>query len=133
MVTLANNLTFAEESASISSWIVLNQYAEENHDVLVRFTRALYKAKDYRADMSHAEEISEYIAKETGLAKDTVYAQRGDAEWLTSEEMLALISSGEMESLYKSQQNGFIASGEVEAEVPVSDYVLFDIMEEASK
>lgn len=133
VVTLANNLTFAEESASISSWIVLNQYAEENHDVLVRFTRALYKAKDYRADMSHAEEISEYIAKETGLAKDTVYAQRGDAEWLTSEEMLALISSGEMESLYKSQQNGFIASGEVEAEVPVSDYVLFDIMEEASK
>ena len=38
-----------------------------------------------------------------------------------------------MEKLYKSQQNGFIASGDVEAEVPVSDYVMFDLMLEATK
>ncbi|MFQ8833794.1 MAG: hypothetical protein ACLR7U_13595 [Ruthenibacterium lactatiformans] len=32
-----------------------------------------------------------------------------------------------------NQQNGFIASGDVEAEVPVSDYVMFDLMLEATK
>ena len=54
-----------------------------------------------------------------------MYAQRGDAEWLTSAEMVTEIEDGTMEKLYKSQQNGFIASGDVEAEVPVSDYVMF--------
>lgn len=132
VVTLADNMTYAEESASISSWIVMPKYAEANHDLLVRFTRALYKAKDYRADMSHAEEISEYIAKETGLAKNDVYAQRGDAEWLTSEEMLAQIEDGTLAKLYQSQQDGFIATGDVEATVPLEDYILWDVMEEAA-
>ena len=131
VVTLADNLTYAEESASISSWIVMPKFAEENHDLLVRFTRALYKAKDYRADMTHAEEISEYIAKETGLDKETVYAQRGDAEWLTSEEMLAQIEDGTLAAMYQTQQNGFIATGDVAAEVPLEDYILWDVMEEA--
>ena len=132
VVTLADNMTYAEESASISSWIVVPEFAEANHDLLVRFTRALYKAKDYRADMSNAEEISEYIAKETGLDTETVYAQRGDAEWLTSEEMLAQIEDGTLTKLYQSQQNGFIATGDVAAEVPLEDYILWDVMEEAA-
>lgn len=132
VVTLADNMTYAEESASISSWIVMPKFAEENHDLLVRFTRALYKAKDYRADMTHAEEISEYIAKETGLDKETVYAQRGDAEWLTSEEMLAQIEDGTLAKLYQSQQDGFIATGDVAAAVPLEDYILWDVMEEAA-
>ena len=116
----------------VSSWIVMPKFAEENHDLLVRFTRALYKAKDYRADMTHAEEISEYIAKETGLDKETVYAQRGDAEWLTSEEMLAQIEDGTLAKLYQSQQDGFIATGDVAAAVPLEDYILWDVMEEAA-
>ena len=131
VVTLADNLTYADQAASISSWIVMPSYAETNHDLLVRFTRALYKAKDYRADMSNADEISGYIATLTGLDKDTVYAQRGDAEWLTSEEMLAQIEDGTLAAMYQTQQNGFIATGDVAAEVPLEDYILWDVMEEA--
>lgn len=33
-----------------------------------------------------------------------------------------------MEGYYKVQQDAFINSGDVEKEVPVSDYVLFDNM-----
>lgn len=133
VVKLADNLAFADQSASVSSWICMSGYAEEHEDILLRVTRALYKAKDYRADAANAEQISKWIAAQCALDYDTVYAQRGDAEWLTSAEMLAEINDGTMENLYKSQQNGFIASGDVEAEVPVSDYVLFDIMNEAAK
>ena len=46
--------------------------------------------------------------------------------------MMDQINDGTIEGLYKSQQDGFIASGEVEAEVPVSDYVMFDLMKEAA-
>ena len=131
-VKLADNLTFADQSASVSSWICMSEYAEEHPDILLRFVKGLYKAKDYRADEANAAQISEWIAAQCGLDYDTVYAQRGDAQWLTSEEMLASIEDGPMEKLYKSQQDGFIATGEVESEVPVSDYVMFDLMLEAA-
>ena len=133
VIKLADNLTFSDQSASVSSWICMSKYAEEKEDVLLRFVRGLYKAKDFRADPANAEQISEWIAAKCGLDKDTVYAQRGDAEWLTSAELLDEINDGTIEALYKSQQNGFIASGAVEAEVPVSDYVMFDLMLEAAE
>lgn len=132
-VKIADNLTFADQSASISSWICMSKYADANHDILVRYVKALYKAKDYRADTSHAEQISKWIAEKCGLDYNTVYAQRGDAEWLTSAEMLKKVNDGTLEKLYLSQQKGFIASGDVAKEVPVSDYVMFDLMKEAAK
>ena len=132
-VTLANNLTFADQSASVSSWIVMEKYAAENQDILERYLRALYKAKDYRANPENAREISEWIAAKCGLDVETVYSQRGDAEWLTAAEMIEMIDSGKMEALYKSKQNGFIASGAVEGEVPVADYVMFDLMKKAAQ
>lgn len=133
VIELADNLSFADSSASVSSWICMSDYADEHYDNLLRFTRALYKAKDYRADEANAEQISQWIAEECGLDFDTVYAQRGDAEWLTSQEMMDEINDGTIESLYKSQQDGFIASGDVASEVPVSDYVMFDLMKEAAE
>ena len=133
VVVLADNLSFSDTSASISSWICMADYAENNRDNLLRFTRALYKAKDYRADPANAEQISQWIASECALDYDTVYSQRGDAEWLTSQEMIDQINDGTIESLYKSQQDAFIASGDVAAEVPVEDYVMFDLMLEAAE
>ena len=133
VIELADNLSFADSSASVSSWICMSDYATEHYDNLLRFTRALYKAKDYRADPANAENISKWIAEECGLDYETVYEQRGDAEWLTSQEMIDEINDGTIEKLYKSQQDGFIASGDVAQEVPVDDYVMFDLMLEAAK
>ena len=59
VVTIANNLTFADQSASVSSWIVMEKYAAENEDILERYLRALYQAKDYRANPENARQISE--------------------------------------------------------------------------
>lgn len=132
-VVVANNLDFADQSASIASWIVLSDYAEKNEDTLVRFTRALFNAKDYRANPDNYEEISQWIAEVAALDFDTVYNQRGDGEWLTSEELVGEINNGTMKKLYESQQKGFIESGDVAEPVPVEDYVLFDIMLKAAE
>ena len=83
---VADNVTFADRSASVASWIVMNDWAEENHDLLVRFTRALYKGMDYRA--ANIEETAQWVANQLGASYDTIYAQRGDAEWLTSAQLI---------------------------------------------
>ena len=58
----------------------------ENHDLLVRFTRALFKGMDYSAN-EHYDEVSEWVSKQTATDYDSVYNQRGDAQWLTGKEV----------------------------------------------
>ena len=84
---LADNMTFSDKTVSLASWICMPKYAEENRDVLVRFTRALFKAMDYAA-ADHQEDTAALIAKQIAGDQDTVYDQRGDAEWLTGKRYL---------------------------------------------
>ena len=64
---------------------------------------------------------------------DSVYAQRGDADWLTGKEVAEGAKDGTVENYYKIQQDNFIKAGAVEKEVPVADYVMLDNMIEAGK
>ena len=129
---LANNLTFADTTVSLASWIATPDYAANNHDTLVKFTRALFKAMDYSAK-DHQEETAELIAKQVAQDKDTVYAQRGDAEWLTGKEVAEGVKDGTVKGYYELQKQNFIDSGAVDVNPDVSKYVLFDIMTEAGK
>lgn len=129
---LCDNLTFADTSVSLASWIVTPTYAEANADKILRFTRALYKAMDYAADGNY-EEVAQFVADTTKTDYDSVYAERGVADWLTGKEVAAGASDGTIEGYYKVQQDNFIAAGQVEGEVPVADYVMFDNMIEAGK
>ena len=52
---------------------------------------------------------------------------------MTSEELLKQVEDGSVKGYYEIQQKNFISAGKVETEVPVEDYVLFDVMEEAGK
>ena len=126
--SLCSNVDFADRSVSVASWIVLSGYYSENADVVTRFTRGLYKAMDFASQEENYSQVAQWVADQCATSYETAYAQRGDAEWLTSQELLALLGDGTMESYYKVQQDAFIASGDVAAEVPVSDYVLFDNM-----
>lgn len=129
---LADNMMFAENAISLASWIVLDKYASENADKILAFTKALYKAMDYAADANY-EEVAQYVANTTKTDVDSVYSQRGDADWLTGKEVAEGAADGTIEGYYKVQQEGFIAAGAVEGEVPVADYVMFDNMIEAGK
>ena len=129
---LCDNMTFIDSTVSLASWIVTPSYAEKNADAILRFTKALYKAMDYAAD-DHYDEVAEYVAAETKTDYDSVYAQRGDADWLTGKEVAEGAADGTVAEYYKIQQDNFLAAGAIDKEVPVEDYVMLDNMIEAAK
>ena len=93
---------------------------------------ALLKAMDYAA-AGHQEETAALVAKQTALDQETVYEQRGDAEWLTGKQVSEGAADGTVEGYYELQKENFIAAGAVEVDPPVSDYVLLDVMKEAGE
>ena len=131
--SLCSNSTFAHRSVSPASWIVTSDYYAKNADVVLRFTRALYKAMDYASNPDNFEQVAKWVAKKCAIDYEVAYNQTGDASWPSSAEIIAGAKDGTIEGYYKVQQDAFIASGAVEKEVPVSDYVLFDIMIKAAE
>ena len=131
--SMCSNVTFADRSVSPASWIVLSGYYGDHQDIVLRFARALYKAMDYGSDPANFEQVAKWVAAQCGVDYEIAAAQTGDAAWPSSAEIIAGAQDGTIEGYYKVQQDAFIASGAVEKEVPVSDYVLFDIMIEAGK
>lgn len=129
-IQLTDNKTFIDQTVSLASWIAMPAYAEENHDLLVRFARALYKGFDYRADHSHDDEVCGWIADKIKLDKQTLLDQVNVADWTTSE--FVRDHADEVKGYYELQQTSFVENGSCE-ETPVESYVLFDIMEEACK
>lgn len=132
-VMLSNNVRYADVFPSIASWVVNPKYAEENHDLLVDFTRGLYDGMDYKMD--HLDEVAEWSAAVAGLEADNVKDETGDGDWITKEDVIEMIDNGDMETFYESQQENFVTEDRLTEDelVPVSDYVLFDIMTEAAE
>ncbi len=131
---LTDNMTFADKTVSLASWICMPKYAEDNRDILVRFTRALFKGMDYAAN-EHYDEVSTWVSAQTATDYDSVFNQRGDAKWLTGKEVAAGAADGTVEGYYLLQRDTFVANGAVEKDpVPeVAEYVLLDVMVEAGK
>lgn len=131
---LTDNMTFADQTVSLASWICMPKYADDHRDVLVRFTRALFKGMDYAADGNY-EEVSQWVAAQTATDYESVFNQRGDAEWLTGAEVAAGAADGTVEAYYLLQRDTFVANGAVEKDpVPeVAEYVMLDVMIEAGK
>ena len=128
---LCSNVDFADRDVSLASWIVLPKYYEENKDLVKRYTRALYKAIDFASNPDNYEQVAGWVAAQCAQDLQVAMNQTGDAAWPNSAEIKALLEDGTMESYYKVQQQGFIKTGAVEKEVPVTDYVLFDNMKDA--
>ena len=127
-------IEFADGSTNMSSWICLPAYAEANHDTLVRFSRALFKAMDYGADPEHADEVAQWCAEQTATDKEINLLQWGDAHWFNIEDMETALADGTMKGYYEGVQNDMIAGGNIteeEAAEDVGDWVLFDVMQEA--
>lgn len=128
-----SNADFSDIAADPASWVCMPEYAEKNKDLLVRYTRALYKAMDFGAKEENFEEVAGYVADETKTDVETAMGQTTDGAWITSEELLKEVGDGTIAGYYEIQQKNFIDAGKVTEEVPVEEYVLFDIMEEAGK
>ena len=126
-------IEFADGSTNMSSWICLPGYAEENHDLLVRFTRALFKAMDYGSNPDVAEEVAGWCADQTKTDKAVNLMQWGDAHWFNIADIKAALEDGTMQGYYEGVQNDMIAGGNITEEEAhdTAEWVLYDIMSEA--
>ena len=129
---LADNMTFSDTTVSLASWIATPKYLEENRDVTVRFVRALMKAMDYAADGNY-EEVAQWCATQAALDYDTMYNQRGDADWLTGKEVVDGVADGTVKGYYELQQKNLLDGGPPTEEdgAPDEDTVDSDWMTEA--
>lgn len=128
-IMLADNQDYVDQVTFPSSYITTQKYADANHDILVRFARALQKASDYRAD--HIEEVAKWVAKQCEVDEATMIACVGEGNWLTSDFVGKGLSDGTVKNYYANQQKVFIDGGRLTESVDVDKYVLFDIMQEA--
>ena len=126
-------IEFADGSTNMSSWICLPDYAAENRDTLVRFSRALYKAMDWGSNPDNAEQVAGWVAAQCKIDEASALLQWGDAEWFDIPTMKAAIADGTMKAYYEGVQNDMIAGGNIEASDArnVEEFVMLDVMEEA--
>ncbi|MBR5597518.1 MAG: ABC transporter substrate-binding protein [Lachnospiraceae bacterium] len=128
---LANNLNFSNRLASLSSWITSEKFAKENEALLLRITRALYRGMDYRAMEENIRKVVSWVSEITGIKEDVLYEQRRDADWSTKGYVALGVENGNVESLYQAQQSQFLKNGNINAKVPIKEYVLLDVMRKA--
>ena len=126
-------IEFTDGSTNMSSWICLPSYAEENRDVLIRFSRALYKAMDWGSKPENAEQVAQWCATETKTDVAAMLAQWGDATWFDIATMKAGISDGSIKKYYEGVQNDMLQGGSIEqGDVKdASEWVLLDVMKDA--
>lgn len=131
-VWLATNEDFVNEVTFPSSFITTQKYADENHDLLVRFSRALQKAADYRS--SNIEEVAGWVATQCEVDGETMKATVGEGNWgITSDFLTKGLEDGTIQKYYENQQQVFIDGGRLTEKVDVNQYVLFDVMKEANE
>lgn len=128
-VVLGNNADFIDKVTFPSSFITTNAYAAENRDILVRFTRALQKAADYRA--ANINEIAELVAKQVEVDKEVMLATVNEGNWISGEQIGEYLKDGTIKNYYENQQKVFINAGRLTQAVDISSYVMIDIMQEA--
>lgn len=131
-VLLANNMNFYNRLVSLSSWVTSTKFAREQRDVLVRFTKALYRSMNYRAIEENMKQVAEWVSGLTGEDVRMTYEQRRDADWATAGYVAIGAKDGTVARLYRTQQEQFLRANEVRSAVPVEDYVLLDVMTEAA-
>lgn len=129
VVKLSSNADFAEKAPSIASFVVHPSYVDENEELLIRFTRALYKGADYKVE--NLEEVAVWVANHLALDEEAIKQEVDTGAWPTSEELLSDIQDGTIAGLYDIQAENFVVEGRLtEDELrPAEEYILFDIME----
>lgn len=132
-VVLANNARYLSEATFPSSYIATKDFVTNKKDIVVKFATAIQKAQDYR--LGHLDEVAKAVAKLAETDESVMLNAKNEGNWETAgtEFIKKALEDGELKSFYENQQALFIRAGAVEKEVPVEDYVHFDIMKEANE
>ncbi len=129
VISLAGNADFFDQVAFPGSFIATEDYVGKDREVLVRFYAAMLKGMDYRKE--NVEEVCRWLAKEIEADPNDILATKDNYEWLTAEDIEKGLENSSIANCYESQQQVFIDSGRISEKVPVEQYVLFDIMQDA--
>ncbi len=123
------DLTDMGSTPQIASWIVNTKYYEENKDLVSRFSVALLKGMNYRADEANYEEVANWVAEKTASDPEVIIKDAPISDWFTSDRIIEEIENGTLEEAYRKQQEDFRRDGTIEGEeVPVTEYVMIDDM-----
>lgn len=129
-------IEFASGSTNISSWICLPSYAEANQDILVRFTRALFKGMEWGSKEENYETVAQYCATQIKSNLESQMSQLGDAHWFNIDDIKTGMSDGTIEGYYQSMQDDFVKAGTLEEGQRIDDvsqFVQLDVINEALK
>ncbi len=129
VVMLANNNTYKDQMVFPGSWICTNEYFDKNQDKLVRFTRAILKAQDYKK--SHIDQAAEWVAKLIEQDPAIIKQSTGEGDWPSAKFVYDSAKDGTLKKWYENQQKSFISSGTLEQAVDVDTYFSPEIIVKA--
>lgn len=126
-VLLGTNNDYTDKAAFPSSFITTQAYADANRDILVRFSQAILKAEAYRA--ANIEEVAKTLAADLEAPEETMLQATGEGNWQATVDFMGDMVA--LKAFYQAQQQVFLDTGAVEEPVPLENYILFDVMEDA--
>lgn len=130
-IRLCSPRDYIDKYVALASFVVMEDWAAQKRDVLVRFTRALMKAMDYAAQGENFGQVAQWIATQLATDISVIEAQSHDAEWLTGKELYEAVKDGSIKQQYQTQLNQIILNGNAPEDTEVESYVMFDVMLEA--
>ena len=79
----------------------------------------------------HIDDVAKLLASELGVPEDTLLQSTGEGDWQGAVD--AIGNTDTIVGYYEAQQKVFLDGGQIEAEVPVEDYVLTDVITESDE
>lgn len=128
----AIEIEFSNDSVNLASWVCMPNYAENNHDTLVRFCRALYKAMDYASKPENYEYVAQLVATQTGTSLESSMNQTGDADWFDVATLKQILADGTLKGYYEHLESDFVKDGTIQESdvIDVENFVMLDLIKE---
>lgn len=121
-VSVLTSITnYLDEAVFPSSWIVTPDYQNKNEDIVNRFSMAILKAMDYRAN--NMDETVQIVAKLNGTPVDSVALEKETAIWLDGSDVKSAYTDGTAIKWYEAQQQIFLNSRVISSPVDINNYV----------
>ena len=120
---------FGDQFAFPGHWVVTPKYMDAHPDVMVRFSRAMLKAMDYRKE--HPEETAENVAEFIDAPLDGVVAEMNDIDLFDADYCYQVMTDKTAAKGYDALQKLYVLDGKVEKTVPVEEWFCPQFAKEA--
>lgn len=111
---------------STSGWVVTPKYLKENEDVVIRFSKALYKAMDYRKE--NMDNSIAYVSELIGVELPIVEKEKYSSDWMDGNKARVYLKDGTFKKIYQRHQEYFWENKRLAKEPgPVEDYINLEI------